>query len=129
VIATSAACKAFLAVWEADFASSISCKARGKPMIWERDRTDAGRGIEKVLRIAIPILLTLAGVFYVWRANQIRHTRARQRIYTRAIAGPKEPLPHSDPREETVEAASEDSFPASDPPAYIARHRPALPAR
>ncbi len=98
-------------------------------MIWERERGDARWRIETVLGIAIPALLTLAGVLYVWRANQVRHARDRERIYARAIAGPMEPLPHSDPHEETVESASEDSFPASDPPAYIARIQPSPPAR
>jgi hypothetical protein len=98
-------------------------------MIWERDRAEAERRFESILRIALPVLLTLAGVLYAWRLNEARHARTRQKIYERAVSGPREALPHSDPGEEAVEAASEDSFPASDPPAYTAQDRLGPPAR
>jgi hypothetical protein len=98
-------------------------------MMWERDRAEAERRIEGILHIALPVLLTLAGVLYAWRINQARHARTRARIYERAVSGPMEALPHSDPGEEAVEAASEDSFPASDPPAYTAQDRMGPPAR
>ena len=98
-------------------------------MMWERNRAETERRLESMLRIALPALLTAAGVAYVWRMNQARHARTRESLYERAVSGPVEALPHSDPGEDAVEAASEDSFPASDPPAYTAQDRLGPPAR
>jgi hypothetical protein len=81
-----------------------------------------------VLRIALPALLTLAGVWYAWRANELRRSRTRAKLYVKAVSGPTESLPHSDPEDDLIEAASEDSFPASDPPAYTAGDRLGRPA-
>jgi hypothetical protein len=98
-------------------------------MMWERNRAETERRLEQLLRVALPVLLTAAGVAYVWRLNQARHVRTRARLYKNAVSGPVEALPHSDPGEDAVEAASEDSFPASDPPAYTAQDRLGPPAR
>ena len=81
-----------------------------------------------VLRIALPALLALAGVWCAWRANELRRSRMRAKRYVKAVSGPTESLPHSDPEDELIEAASEDSFPASDPPAYTAGDRLGRPA-
>jgi hypothetical protein len=98
-------------------------------MMWERNRAETERRLEQVLRIALPALLTAAGVAYAWRLSQARQARTRERLYETAVSGPVEALPHSDPGEALVEAASEDSFPASDPPAYTAQDRMGIPAR
>jgi hypothetical protein len=98
-------------------------------MMWERNRARTELQIESVMRMALPALLTVAGVLYVWRLSQARQARSRQSLYENAVSGPLEHLPHSDPGEDTVEAASEDSFPASDPPAYTAQDRMGTPAR
>jgi hypothetical protein len=98
-------------------------------MMWERDRAETERRLESMLRIALPVLLTAAGVAYIWRMNQARQARTRESLYEQAVSGPVEALPHSDPGEDAVEAASEDSFPASDPPAYSAQDRLGRPAR
>ena len=98
-------------------------------MMRERDRSQGERRVQNTLRIALPILLTLAGLWFVWRLDQARRSRRRERRYTAALSGPAETLPHVDPREDVVEAASEDSFPASDPPAYTAGDRLGQPRR
>jgi electron transfer flavoprotein alpha/beta subunit len=101
-------------------------------MMWERNRAESGRRLERleqVLRVGLPVLLTVAGLTYVWRLNQARQVRTRDRLYRNAVSGPVEALPHFDPGEDAVETASEDSFPASDPPAYTAQDRMGTPAR
>ena len=57
------------------------------------------------------ILLALAGAMLLQRGITGRWLFARR---TGAITNPKKPLPRRDP----VTVASEDSFPASDPPAW-----------
>ena len=94
----------------------------------ERVHNEAERRIGAVLATAVPVLLTLAGVWFAWRFNQARQARARHRLYVNAVSGPTESLPHVDPDEDLVDAASEDSFPASDPPSYTAGERPGSPA-
>jgi hypothetical protein len=98
-------------------------------MTWERNRAVSQVRLEQVLRVALPVLLTVAGLAYVWRLSQARQLRTRERLYRNAVSGPVEALPHSDPGEDVVETASEDSFPASDPPAYTAQDRTGKPAR
>ena len=98
-------------------------------MMWERNRAQTERRLEGMLRVAVPVLLTAAGVAYVWRRNELRNAQTRRRLYENAVSGPVEALPHSDAGEDVVEAASEDSFPASDPPSYTAQDRLGTPAR
>ena len=81
------------------------------------------------MRIAFPILLTVGAMWLLWRLDQARQRRYRERRYRAALSGPAETLPHADPREDVVTAASEDSFPASDPPAYTAGGRLGQPLR
>ena len=97
-------------------------------MRWAQGRNPAERRVENALRIALPALLTLAGVFCAWRINEARRSRRQARLYVKAVSGPMEPLPHSDPGSDLIETASEDSFPASDPPAYTAGDRLGRPA-
>jgi hypothetical protein len=98
-------------------------------MMWERNRAETERRLEGMLRVAFPVLLTVAGVAYVWRRNEARNAQMRRQLYENAVSGPLQALPHADPGEDVVEAASEDSFPASDPPAYTAQDRLGTPAR
>jgi hypothetical protein len=98
-------------------------------MMWERNHAETERRLEGMLRIALPVLLTAAGVACVWRFSQARQARTRENLYERAVSGPVEALPHADPGEDVVETASEDSFPASDPPAYMTQDRLGRPAR
>ena len=97
-------------------------------MISAQGRNESGRRYESVLRVALPALLTLAGVWYAWHLTEARRSRMRARLYVKAVSGPTESLPHSDPEDELIEAASEDSFPASDPPSYTAGDRLGRPA-
>ena len=98
-------------------------------MMCPRNRAQTERRLEGMLRVAVPVLLTAAGVAYVWRRNELRNAESRRRLYENAVSGPVEALPHSDAGEDVVEAASEDSFPASDPPSYTAQDRLGTPAR
>ena len=50
-------------------------------MMWERNRAETERRLEQLLGVALPVLLTAAGVAYVWRLNQARHVRTRARLY------------------------------------------------
>jgi hypothetical protein len=97
-------------------------------MRWAQGRNPAERRVESVLRIALPALLTLAGVLFARRLNEARRSRRQAMLYVKAVSGPTEPLPHSDPEDDLIETASEDSFPASDPPAYTAGDRLGRPA-
>jgi hypothetical protein len=98
-------------------------------MMWERDRSEAAWRAENALRAILPVFLTLGGLWLVWRVNQAQQLRQRERRYRAALSGPAETLPHFSPDEELVEAASADSFPASDPPAYTAGDRMGPPRR
>ena len=98
-------------------------------MRWERHRSQAAWSVENALRVALPVLLTLGGLWLVWRLNQAQALRRRERHYRAAISGPAETLPQFDPDEDPVEAASADSFPASDPPAFTAADRLGSPLR
>ena len=98
-------------------------------MRWERQRSKTAWRVENALRVALPVLLTLGGLWLAWRLNQARQLRQRERHYRAALSGPAETLPQFDPDEDPVEAASADSFPASDPPSFTADVRLGPPRR
>lgn len=80
-------------------------------------------------RLVVSGVLMAGGLLCFWRLRQSLRARLRARILSMSAPGPMESLPHSDPRREIVETASEDSFPASDPPAYTAQDRLGPPLR
>jgi hypothetical protein len=98
-------------------------------MLFDRGRADADRQRHPILRLAVPLALTAAGVWAAWRYNQARHASVDPRNPYGGAQGLPEQLPHTDADEDLVEAAAEDSFPASDPPAYIAGDRMGRPPR
>jgi hypothetical protein len=93
-------------------------------MSFDRGEADPDRRLKSVMRIAMPLGLIAAGLWVAWRFNQfLRRAGVRP--------APRQPdhLPHADAGEDLVGAASEDSFPASDPPAYATGSRLGRPAR
>ena len=99
-------------------------------MLFDRERANADRRMESMLRIAVPVALTAAGVWAAWRYSQ---SRAESSVDWRNPYGGRqgipEHMPHTKADEDVVEAAAEDSFPASDPPAYTAGDRMGRPPR
>lgn len=81
------------------------------------------------MRIALPALLVLAGLWLAWRCVCARPLPHREQRSRAAPSGPADTLPHTNPQEDAVAAASENSFPASDPPAYSGFNRLGRPLR
>ena len=100
-------------------------------MLFDRERANADRRMETMLRIALPLALTAAGVWAAWRFNQSRTADASVdwRNPYGGRQGLPDHMPHTKADEDVVEAAAEDSFPASDPPAYTAGDRMGPPPR
>jgi len=93
-------------------------------MSFDQARADLDRRLDLVLSVVLAIALTAAGVWIAWQLN-----RPRQWAPGRLPPPHHNGLPHADAGEDVVEAASEDSFPASDPPAYTSGDRLGRPAR
>ncbi|HXV25824.1 MAG TPA: hypothetical protein VED46_16410 [Alphaproteobacteria bacterium] len=81
------------------------------------------------MRLALPLFAALTGLALFLRclcARPLRHREPRSRA---GPSGPADTLPHTDPHKDPVGAASENSFPASDPPSYSGFNRLGRPSR
>ncbi len=81
------------------------------------------------MRLALPFLVAVTGLSLLLRCICTRPPPGREPRSRAGPSGPADTLPHTNPRKDPVGAASEDSFPASDPPAYGGFNRLGRPSR